>query len=362
MNQLSPLMASLSNSSPNKRLIVVLLTLIIGGGVGLLFATGNIHLPSNALPVKQKKVAPVTITFVGDIMMDRGVRRSVEQNMQGDYGLLFKNASYLTESDITFANLEGPVAATTTGKNVGSKFSFRMEPKSIGALKGAGFDIVSFANNHVGDYGQAAFTETLSRLRESGMVAAGAGSTATDAASVRIISVRGMKIGFLAASDVGPQWMKATATTPGILLASDPKLSTIISDAKKQVDVLVVSFHFGNEYSPVSARQISLAHKAVDSGADIVVGAHPHVMQKIEWYKPFGSAQGKPIFYSLGNFIFDQSFSPHTLRGMVARVSIDPKTKAIIATEMVSPMTKQFIPQNPIPFTENMLVTKSFTP
>jgi poly-gamma-glutamate synthesis protein (capsule biosynthesis protein) len=165
-----------------------------------------------------------------------------------------------------------------------------------------------------------------------------------------------MKIGFLAATDVGPNWLAAKADSPGILLASDPNLSTIIANAKKQVDVLVMSFHWGTEYSPANAHQESLAHQAVDAGADIIVGSHPHVMERIETYK------GKPIFYSLGDFIFDQYFSPYTMEGMVATVFIDPETKELTSIEKVSPLDKNFVPQVLIPFDESMLVTKTFIP
>jgi poly-gamma-glutamate capsule biosynthesis protein CapA/YwtB (metallophosphatase superfamily) len=171
-----------------------------------------------------------------------------------------------------------------------------------------------------------------------------------------IIDVRGMKIGFLGATDVGPNWLAAKESSPGILLASDPNLTTIIANAKKSVDILVVSFHWGNEYAPANSHQEKLAHESVDAGADIVVGTHPHVMERVEIYNE------KPIFYSLGNFIFDQYFSPHTMRGMVAHVSIDPVTKVITTNEEVSTLTRQFVPQPLVPYDENMLVTKTFVP
>lgn len=301
-----------------------------------------------------KVVEPITLLFAGDVMMDRGVRRSIEKNFAHDYGALFKNTEYVRDTDIAFLNLEGPVA--TGGKRVGSIYTFRMEPESLIAMKEAGFDMVSFANNHVGDYAQAAFDETMRLLEQYGMQYTGAGRNYTDATAPRIVDVRGMKIGFLSTTDVGPNWMKATTTRPGILLASDPNLSNIISEAKNAVDILVVSFHFGEEYSPVSTRQKTLAHNAIDSGADIIVGHHAHVMQATETYN------GKLIFYGLGNYIFDQYFSPHTMRGMMAKVTIDPTTKEMTHELFVSPLSRQFIPQALIPFDESMLVKKTFTP
>ncbi len=302
--------------------------------------------------IEEKK--PVTITFVGDIMLDRSVRSSVNKNFGGDYNALFVNTGYLRDTDIAFGNLEGSVA--TGGHNVGSRFSFHMDPKSLVALRDAGFDIVSFANNHVGDWSVAAFNESLVHLRENNILYSGAGENYTDATTPSIIEVRGMKIGFLAATDVGPNWLAATDTKPGILLASDPNLPVIVAAAKQQVDILVIAFHWGNEYSPANAHQEKLAHIVIDAGADIVYGAHPHVMERVEEYN------SKLIFYSLGNFLFDQYFSAHTMHGMVATVTIDPETKTLTHAEQVSELSRKYVPQPLIPFEESVLVTKTFTP
>jgi poly-gamma-glutamate synthesis protein (capsule biosynthesis protein) len=290
----------------------------------LISSTDKILSPDEQLPVK--------LVMVGDIMMDRGVKRSIDANFGGDFSVLFANTQYLKDADIAFGNLEGPIAES--GRNVGSRFSFRMMPVVAGTLGDAGFDVVSFANNHVGDWDRSAFDETLLQLKEAQIQYAGAGTNYADATTPRVIDVRGMKIGFLAATDVGPNWLKATDTKPGILLASDPKLPEIIATAKQSVDILVMSFHWGNEYSPANARQQKFAYTSIDAGADIVVGHHPHVMEKVEEYN------GKLIYYSLGNYIFDQYFSEHTMRGMVATVTIDPETKAMTHTEQVSPLSK----------------------
>jgi gamma-polyglutamate biosynthesis protein CapA len=330
----------------------ILATIIIGIGIILVLFKGQTTEKLLQHPVK--RTAPVTILLTGDVMFDRGVRNSIEKNFNGDYHVLFSNTAYVREADIAFANLEGPVA--TGGHKVGSIYSFRMNPSGLVAMRDAGFDIVSFANNHVGDYSTAAFAETFSHLQENNIAYTGAGTTYAEAITPRIITVRGLRVGFLAATDVGPDWMKATDTKAGILLANDPDMAAIIAKAKEQCDILVMSFHWGDEYSPANARQQKLAHMVVDSGADMVVGHHPHVMQKVETYK------GKPIFYSLGNFIFDQYFSEHTLRGMVGKVAINPDTKEMQTSLFVSTQNRQFIPQPLIPFTEELLITKPFTP
>ncbi len=257
-------------------------------------------------------VAPkeTTLFFVGDIMLDRAVRTSVVKNFSGDYSKLFAKVGKLREADILFANLEGDVS--DIGNNVGSKYSFRMDPSVLPAIKDAGFDIVSFANNHVGDWNMAAFKDTLTRLSDVGIQKAGAEFTKSEAEMPTIVERNGIKFGFIGFSDVGPDWIAATDTTPGILLASDPRLPEIIANAKKNCDVLIASFHWGVEYKKIhNIRQEVLAHIAIDNGADMVIGHHPHVMEDVEIY------DGHPIVYSLGNFIFDQSFSKDTMEGML---------------------------------------------
>lgn len=160
----------------------------------------------------------------------------------------------------------------------------------------------------------------MSRLDEIGIKKTGAGQNKEDAANPTIIEKNGIKFGFLGFSDVSPNWIKATLDKPGILLASDPDFNEIIQNAKTKSDVLIVSFHFGDEYKLIhNARQETLAHTAIDFGADMVIGHHPHVMEDIEEYK------GKPIVYSLGNFIFDQYFSKDTMRGMLYSARFDGK-------------------------------------
>lgn len=256
----------------------------------------------------------ITMHFLGDIMLDRGVRNSVNKNFAGDYSALFEKMDVLKEADIVFANLEG--TASDKGKNLGNLYSFRMDPSVIPALKGAGISIVSMANNHVGDWGLPAYIDTLARLKENEILYTG-GGTLIEAEQPTIIEKYGMKIGFLGFSDVGPNYMKVEEDKTGILLASNPKFEQIIKNASSQVDYLVVSFHWGDEYKKLhNKRQESLAHKAVDAGAKIIIGHHPHVAEDTEVYK------NGFIAYSLGNFIFDQKFSADTMQGMMLELKL----------------------------------------
>lgn len=279
-----------------------------------------------------------TISFLGDIMMDRGVKSSIHRNYDGDYNVLFKNLGELKDSDIVFGNLEGPISDKSN--NVGSKYSFRMEPASLEALKRASFNILSFANNHVGDWNVAAFNDTLDRLENAGIAYTGAGRNLAEAKEVRIINKNGIRVGFLGFTDVGPNWMAAKENSAGILLASDPKRLEYIKNAKEKVDILVVSYHWGDEYVPHNARQKSLAESSIDAGADIIAGHHPHVIQDTVKYK------NGLIMYSLGNAIFDQNFSEATMQGALVNVKV---TKDGIKDyeEKVFKIDRTFIPQKP---------------
>jgi len=265
-------------------------------------------------PVQQ----PLTFGFVGDIMLDREVRISVNKNFKGDYSRLFSNAQFLSQPDITFANLEGP--ASDKGVDKQNLYSFRMDPKIIPVIKKAGIDVVSFANNHVADWGPKAFDDTLKNLKDNGILTCGAGTNKAEAERPAIMEQNGYRIGFVCFTDVGPTNFAAGTSTSGILLASDPDFSSIIKNAKSQVDELIVSFHSGVEYQTIhNARQEEIFKKAVDAGADFVVGAHPHVSEDYQVYN------GVNMFYSLGNFIFDQSFSKDTMQGLFVTATLKGK-------------------------------------
>ena len=325
----------------NKIIIISLILLIIILAVGIFY---NQNFQIKGATENNKNIIPqivenknTTLFFVGDMMFTRGVKSSVEKNFGSDYNKLFENLPELKNADILFGNLEGGVS--DIGNNVGGKYSFRVDPNILPVLKTAGFDILSFANNHVGDWNISAFKDTLTRLKEIGILKTGAGMNKIDAETPIIIEKNGTKFGFLGFSDVGPDWMKAKVDTAGILLASDPNLGEIIQNAKTKCDVLIVSFHWGEEYKLIhNKRQENLAHTAIDNGADLIIGHHPHVMEDMGEYK------GKIIVYSLGNFIFDQHFSKDTMRGMLFSATFDGKN--LVKTEQkIITLNKNYQPE-----------------
>lgn len=267
-----------------------------------------------AVPIPPPATEEVSLAFVGDMMFDRGVTYSVDRNFGEDYSKLFASLGFFRDYDILFGNLEGPVS--DTGSDLGNLYSFRMNPAILPVVRSVGFDVLSVANNHVGDWGRDAFDDTLARLGTSGIEAIGGGRNKTEAEQPKIIERNGLKIGFIGFTDVGPDWLAATEDTSGVLLASDPNFSQIITAAAKNVDALIVSIHWGEEYQVATEHQKEIAHRAIDAGARLIVGHHPHVIQETESY------ENGYIAYSLGNLIFDQGFSKETMQGMLLEVTI----------------------------------------
>ncbi len=257
----------------------------------------------------------VTLSFAGDIMLDRGVRNSVIKNFGNDYSALFEKLKTLKDSDIAFANLEGP--ASDKGVDLGNLYSFKMDPAVITALAGAGIDVLSVGNNHALDFGRVAYADTLARLKENEILFTGGGNNKIEAETPAIIEKYGIKIGYIGFSDKGPEDMQAETEKAGILSANNPRFDEIIKNAAAKVDYLVVYLHFGEEYQDKhDTRQEYLAHKAADSGAKIIIGSNPHVVGDTEVYKH------SYIAYSLGNFIFDQAFSDKTMQGMLLNIKL----------------------------------------
>jgi poly-gamma-glutamate synthesis protein (capsule biosynthesis protein) len=260
---------------------------------------------------------PITLVFVGDIMLSRSVgnKMAAENNWKWPFE---KIGDYLAGADLTFGNLEGPISSQ--GRNVGSIYSFRTDPKVVEGLKFAGFDILSVANNHIGDWSKTAMDDTFAILKDNGIEYAGGGASEQEAHSVKIKEVNGVKFGFLAYTALGAKYTEATASSSGIAWLNKEKMAQDISDAKKISDFVVVSLHFGDEYEQAANNfQKEMARSAIDAGANLVVGHHPHVVEETEQYK------GGFIAYSLGNFIFDQTFSKETMEGTLLKVILEGK-------------------------------------
>jgi len=262
----------------------------------------------------------ITLLLTGDIMLDRGVEFYIAQH--GDWRFPFlKIAKTLRDADLVFGNLESVIS--DKGENLGSIYSFRASPNAIDGLAFAGFDVLSVANNHSLDYGIEAFLDSLQYLKKANITPAGGGSNREDARAPVIKEIQGTKIGFLGYTNLGSPAWQAAEHTPGIAWADEDTLAEFQKDirkAKNIADILIISLHFGEEYQkePSLTQQV-LSKAAIDAGADMVVGHHPHVAQPVEQYKDGW------IAWSLGNFVFDQGFSKETMEGMLLKVKVNKK-------------------------------------
>jgi len=293
---------------------IILYSLLFGGTLLFWQDKFQASLISPKLDVEENKDT-ITLLFVGDIMLDRGVEWHARQHQDWNWPFL-KVADFLNKADLVFGNLESVIS--DRGEQEGSIYSFRAEPKSVKGLSFAGIDIVSVANNHSMDYGIEAFLDSMQRLKGAGITPVGGGANKEKAYAPRIETIRGTTIGILAYTTLGSPFWQAGERTPGIAWIDSSLLERLklnIEKAKQQADIIVVSFHFGEEYrTKPNALQQLLSRTAIDAGAALVIGHHSHVVQPVEQYKHGW------IAYSLGNFVFDQGFSKETMKGMILKV------------------------------------------
>ncbi len=235
---------------------------------------------------------------VGDIMLTGSARGFLQSK---GYNHPFQDrhlARLIAQSDVSFANLEYPV--TSKGVRYQDKqYTFRGDPESISAIKKAGFDLLSLANNHIMDYGERGLKDTIRQCRKNRLACTGAGMDLASAAGPAVITRKPDDIRPSGIFHDIPEEFWAGSDRPGTAHPDWAQVRQDIMDARPKVDILMVSFHWGEELkSEPKKYQIDFAHHAIDSGADMVLGHHPHIPQGIEIY------HGKPVFYSLGNYAF----------------------------------------------------------
>ena len=265
------------------------------------------------------------IIFTGDIMLADTPGQVIAQGRDP----FIHVAEMLKDADYRIGNLECPIA--TVGVPMESKiYSFRAHPRVLPFLE-QHIDAVSVANNHSGDYGKAAFMETLAQLDSVKILHFGGGENANTAHRPLWINRNGIKIAVLGYNEFKPRSFEAGATTPGIAWSEDSHVISDIRAARRAgADVVIPFMHWGweRETTP-SERQRKLARKMINAGADIVVGSHPHVVQGAQIYR------GKPIIYSLGNFVFDGFTTDVTRLGWTLHLSVDKKGVAKLETRAV---------------------------
>lgn len=258
----------------------------------------------------------ITISLTGDIMLSRGVQRYLEEY---GYDYPYEDVSELfLQDDLTIGNLECPITDNGNNANKAKRFLFKADKDNAAALKRAGFDCLNLANNHTMDYMSSGLHDTMVCLDEQGLAYVGASENAA-LKKPYIFEKHGIRVGVLAYSALPAEGYFFNKDKPTIQYISTMDFSGMEEDiAAAECDFLIVYFHWGIEYQPYkSDTQELIAKKAIDSGADFVVGAHPHVLQEPELYKD------KYIYYSLGNFIFDKQIPPGTDETLILQLTLD---------------------------------------
>lgn len=300
---------------------LVRLTLFFSTAAMILFPA---DIPSKhhveAMELKTKATAnsqqPIILTFTGDVLLDRSVGEQIR--IKGvDYP--FKSVSpLLKKADLTFVNLETSV--TKRGKPQNKQFTFQSRPETLKGLVNAGIDGVTLANNHTMDYGTTGLLDTLNYLQKAKLGVIGAGKNKEKAFSAYYKKINGKTVAILGLSRVLPDgsWF-AYGNKPGIAHAySKEPMMSYVKKAVKNSDYTVIMIHWNRErqnYPESYARD--MARDFINAGVDAVIGSHSHSLMGIETYK------GKPIYYSLGNFVFTKSSDPRGSESLMAHITLE---------------------------------------
>ena len=288
------------------------------GSLFLVFHTTVVDfVPTPEFPKSAEVVAeeekPINIIFVGDVMLGRGVEGKYKQ------GDIFRNVSgVFSEADAEVANLEGPILSSHI-KTSNNSYKFSFATTTLNILKFAGFTDLSLANNHTDNYGRDGYFETMLNLKSVGLNYFGDPNLISEY-SVNEREISGKKFVFAGIND-----------TYGNL--TDGKIIELAKStrAKFSDDFFFFVIHWGEEYEFVAnARQMRIGRGLIDVGVDLVIGSHPHVIQNIDKYND------KYIFYSLGNFVFDQYFSTSTQEGLVVNMRIKNEAKELDLWPVIS--------------------------
>ncbi|MCL5996610.1 MAG: CapA family protein [Chloroflexi bacterium] len=284
-----------------RRIIHLLVQVVSLVCIGILGAPASAR-PPDAAQIMAAPEPEVTLIAVGDLMLARSIGATLARDATASP--FAAPAPILQRADITVGNLE--CALGTSGKRARKTYTFLGPPAAAASLADAGFDVLSLANNHSLDYGTTALDETMRLLDAAGIQHAGAGSDEAAAHRPATLEVRGLRLAFLAYVNTPAEGSFAAATwsargnRPGVAWAVPKRIAADVAAARQAADLVIVLLHSGyeNAQNPSQIQRVA-AHAAIDAGAALVIGAHPHVLQGVEYY---GSGV---IAYSLGNFVFD---------------------------------------------------------
>lgn len=255
----------------------------------------------------------VKLAFVGDMALDADAGALIERG--GDPLAAFAPA--LAAADIRIGNLECVVSRK--GQAGRKNYTFRAHPRVLPVLR-RHLDAVTLANNHSGDYGREAFADMLGLLQKAGLAQAGGGMNLSQAHTPWIVERGGLRIAILSYNEFMPRSFEADFDAPGIAWSEDEQVEGDIRKVRRvhQADLVIPIMHWGWENErTANTRQRELARRMIEAGADAVIGGHPHVTQDIEHH------QGKPIVYSVGNFIMKETDNAWQREGWLLQLELD---------------------------------------
>jgi len=269
------------------------------------------------MAIASKSENSIKILFVGDMIFDRYIRQVSDRR---GYDFPFKKVeSLLKGNDLVVGNLEGPITdnkSISIDSEIGEKnnYIFTFDPKISEALASKNIKLVNIGNNHISNFGSSGIESTRKHLAQSGVDFFGD----PEKVDKRLVieNIKNIKIAFVNYNQ--------------FVAGAEQKTINDINNAKSlNVDFIVLYTHWGKEFMTEPEDKLKiLAHKFIDSGADLVIGSHPHVVQSKEEYK------GRMIYYSLGNFIFDQYFDSNTQKGLAVQATMDLNSKKIITRDL----------------------------
>jgi len=285
--------------------------------------------------IKIEKPETQSIIFVGDLLLDRGVRERIEH-----YGIdnLFHATidSVFTDNDIVIANLECP--ATKIREPINKQFIFRSEPEWLEGLKKHGITHLNLSNNHSMDQGRDGLVDTKTNILKSGLSQLGFGQNVAQACKAKLIASDPRNIYVLSSLQVPSENWTYLEDKPCICEKSIDAIAKQVNVLREEEPecVIIIQLHWGAEHTLVPlTSQKQQAYKLIDSGADCIIGHHSHTVQTVELYKE------KPIYYSIGNFIFDQS-KPINTKGLMVQILV---TKSTIKIDSHAFVIEKCVPQ-----------------
>lgn len=263
----------------------------------------------------------ITLLFTGIIVPARCVQAGIDE--RNDPGYPYAEVSELIqEADLAVGTLNATISDYPPATGCVPTFLLVGDSRNAGALAEAGFDVMSVATNHIKNCGLAncgdrAFLDTLENLHQAAVAPVGAGNNLAEALKPVVKNIKGVRFGIVSLGQIEAMAF-ASQDTPGIAVLDDDNLRAAIAAARQVSDVVIAMPHWGPEYSPnPNYYQLHFAQVAVEAGADLVVGNHTHVVQAVQ------EIDGVQVFYGLGNFVFDQSWSRETQQGVILRVEFE---------------------------------------